>query len=132
LFLTFSFIIAGVYAGQFLSIGIFQLIVMRLAKRVGRVQMMIGSRLVGLCIMVIIIIGDGNFWNIQWLTATLHVFRTGIMNSPSALSPSLLSDYVGKESRGKWQAMDMITSFGWSGSSLFGAWVLDSLAGKHE
>lgn len=104
---------------------------MRISRVTGRVQTVIASKLFGFAFMAAIIVGDGRYWGIQTLAATLQVMRTGLMNSSAVVMQSIMGDYTPKNTRGKWQAMDMITSFGWSGSSLFGAWMLDRFKGDH-
>lgn len=123
----------GVVAGQFLAIGAFQFVTQRVSKRAGRVQTVVGAKLLGLTLLSSIIVGDGaGYWRITPLICTLHVLRTGLMNSGSALTASILADYTPKHNRGVWKAMDMIVGFGWSGSALFGALMLDRFAGQHE
>ena len=43
----------------------------------------------------------------------------------ACLLKSVMMDFVDKKSRGKWNAFDSITSFGWSGSAVLGGILVD-------
>jgi len=47
------------------------------------------------------------------------------MNSCPGIRKSVLMDFVPKSSRGKWNAVDGVTQFGWSGSAFIGGLLID-------
>jgi len=55
----------------------------------------------------------------------LFVSQTGFFNSTQPLMKSILMDYVPKSTRGRWSAVDSLTSFGWSVTTIFGSMIVD-------
>ena len=47
------------------------------------------------------------------------------MNCTGALYSSILMDYVSKKQRAKWQSLQAVTGFGWSGSAVLGGLLVD-------
>ena len=45
------------------------------------------------------------------------------MNSVLGVNKSVFMDYVPKRPRGKWNSLDSVARFGWSGSALFGGLI---------
>ena len=41
------------------------------------------------------------------------------------LKKSILMDYVPKHQRARWNSLDSVTRFGWSGSAVVGGWIVD-------
>lgn len=56
----------------------------------------------------------------------LFVAQTGFFNSTQPLMKSILMDYVPKNMRGRWSAVDSLTSFGWSVTTIFGSMIVDA------
>ena len=46
------------------------------------------------------------------------------MKSTRGVGKSILMDYVAKKNRAKWNSIDNITRFGWSGSALLGGFLV--------
>jgi len=64
-------------------------------------------------------------WKLKQLIIPVYIVRTVLMNCTSPLKKSILNDHVPKTSRGRWNALDSVTSFGWSGSAMAGGALLD-------
>ena len=56
------------------------------------------------------------FWIIP-----LYLVRTWVMNCTSGLTKSILNDYVSKKRRAKWNGLESVNIFSWSGSAALGA-----------
>lgn len=68
-------------------------------------------------------------WDLStWQVCVILLFiaQTGFFNSTQPLMKSILMDYVPKSTRGRWSAVDSLTSFGWSVTTIFGAMIVDT------
>lgn len=110
----------GVVAMQYLAISVLALGMKQLGGTIGRMQVALLCRVAGLCLLVTIIVGEPFFWNLKWLCAALQIFRTGLMNAAAGISASVLNDFLPKDKRARWNALDQVTNFGWSVSALLG------------
>jgi MFS family permease len=86
----------GVIAMQFLAITVFALLMKALGDRVGRMQVALLSKVVGLTFLLLIVLGEPLYWNLKWLCAFLQIFRTGLMNSSSGITNAVLNDFLPK------------------------------------
>jgi hypothetical protein len=118
----------GVIALQFLMISVLAVGLKMVANRVGRMQVSLISKLLGLAFLLAIILGEPYFWDLKWLCAFLQIFRTGLMNASSGITNSVLNDFLPKEKRARWNALDQVVSFGWSASALLGGFILTELS----
>ena len=113
---------------QYLGIAIFGALAKPIADRIGRMQIALWSKCLGLACFLIIIVGEPTgLWNIPALMATMQVLRTGLMNSCSGITGAVLNDYVPQKSRAKWNSLDAVTRLGWSASALIGGLILDKI-----
>jgi len=64
-------------------------------------------------------------WTDWRVIVPIYVVRTMFMNSCSGIRKSILMDFVPKKSRGKWNAVDGVTRFSWSGSAFVGGILID-------
>jgi MFS family permease len=118
----------SVIALQFLMISILAVALKVIANRFGRMQVAFVSRICGLVFLLTIILGEPYFWDLKWLCAFLQIFRTGLMNASSGITNSVLNDFLPKEKRARWNALDQVVSFGWSASALLGGFILTELS----
>ena len=98
----------------------------RLAKVVGRVQVIVLVQVIGiglLCLMTYLFDSGVHDWRI---IAPIYVLRTGFMNCTYPLKESILMDFVPKNQRARWKSLDSVTSFGWCGSAIFGGILADA------
>ena len=54
----------------------------------------------------------------------VYLLRSCSMNGSAAVQRGLLMDVVPKRLRGRWSAMEALTGFTWTGSALFGGWLV--------
>ena len=93
--------------------------------KIGRVQTTLVCKWTGACLLLSMIHAYNS--GMSALTVcTLYVFRTGLMNAPSALTKSVLMDHVPKEERAKWSALESVNMFSWSGSAVVGGFLVDA------
>ena len=55
-----------------------------------------------------------------WIICVVYVLRTGLMNSTTPLTKSILMDNVPTQERGRWSALESVNMFSWSGSAALG------------
>lgn len=60
----------------------------------------------------------------RWVIPPLYLLRTWLMNCTSGLTKSMLNDYVSRRNRAKWNALESVNLFSWSGSSLLGGYLI--------
>ena len=58
------------------------------------------------------------------VVCALYLVRGASMNGSAAIQRGLLMDVVPKRLRGRWSALEALTSFTWTGSALFGGWLV--------
>mmetsp|Transcript_6290 Transcript_6290/g.17643 ORF Transcript_6290/g.17643 Transcript_6290/m.17643 type:complete len:243 (-) Transcript_6290:189-917(-) len=106
----------------------------RLSKRIGRVQVMLAFKVVGISLLVSMALldawvksmpqGQEHTWRV-YAIAGIYICRTGLMNCTYPLEESLLMDHVPKSARGRWKSLDSISVFGWCGSAALGGYLAD-------
>jgi hypothetical protein len=65
--------------------------------------------------------------DVRWLVVPLYLLRTWLMNCTSGLTKSVLNDYISKRNRAKWNALESLNLFSWSGSSMLGGYLIKEL-----
>lgn len=113
------------------SIYIIQPILMALASKAaqsfsrtyGRVQVLLAAQSMGIALLFFMALP--RFWHDEYIIVPVYIIRTVLMNCGYALQKSILMDYVAKKDRGKWNSLDGITKFGWSGSAVLGGILVD-------
>ena len=95
-----------------------------LAKRLGRCRMAVTFKWIGIALMIAMVLSYTQRCPV-WVTCIILIFRTAFLNSPSALTRSVLMDHVKKEERGKWSALESLNMFSWSGSAALGGVLVD-------
>ena len=65
-------------------------------------------------------------FHLRALTTAHDVLVTTLIDIRYALKKSILMDLVSKKGRGKCNAIDSITMFGWSGSAVIGGYLVDA------
>lgn len=96
-----------------------------LSKRLGRLQVNLVSKLLDmflLCCMAYVPPGTGS--NREILVA-LHLTRTAFANCGRPLLKSLMMDNVPSRHRGKFNALDSVRTFSWSGSAAAGGLLIE-------
>jgi predicted MFS family arabinose efflux permease len=95
----------------------------RASRVLGRVQAMALFKAVGIALLYLMA-WDTTAWRVPKVIIPIYLARTCIMNASYPLQKSILMDYVPKRSRAKWNSLEAITSFGWSGSAALGGWLI--------
>ena len=62
----------------------------------------------------------------HWLIVPIYLLRTWLNNCTSGLTKSVLNDYVSKKHRAKWNALESLNLFSWSGSSFIGGYLISA------
>lgn len=100
------------------------IIVNRLAKRWGRMQVIIPCFCVG--ITCTILLGTLKaYYTKPFVIVPIFMLRCSIMWSCSALRGSVIADYTPKSQRGRWKALESVTAASWSGSAAVGGFLID-------
>lgn len=101
------------------------LVANKLAKRIGRLQVIIPSFVIGItCTMLLGLLKP--FYTIPAVMLPIFMLRCSIQWSCGALMGSVIADYTPKAQRGRWKALGSITAMGWSGSAAVGGWLIDN------
>ena len=105
------------------------LLAQSLSKRYGRVQISmlyayIGAlALIGMWILGTISNNHWDEWNIFYVLPLY--FTSTVQHCVRPLKKSILMDFVPKHQRARWNSLDSVTRFGWSGSAVVGGWIVD-------
>lgn len=108
---------------SYLSITCFSPLMLLLKAKVGRVWVIVLTRLIGVGILFSLAFLEST-WSTWQLILPLYLVRMGLMNSVTALKQSM-NDYAPKKIRGRWNALDSVKSVGWSGSAILGGYLVD-------
>lgn len=97
----------------------------KVAKRVGRLQVIIPCFCIGISCTVLL--GALRpYYTIPGVVLPIFMLRCSIQWSMGALMGSILADYTPKAQRGRWKALGSVTVMGWSGSAAVGGWLIDT------
>jgi len=96
----------------------------KVSNRLGRIQTLLMYAFSGTSLLALMGALKSR-WTDWRVIVPIYVFRTILMNSCSGIRKSVLMDFVPKKSRGKWNAVDGVTRFSWSGSAFVGGILID-------
>ncbi|KAK9916421.1 hypothetical protein WJX75_002413 [Coccomyxa subellipsoidea] len=94
-----------------------------LALCVGRVHAISSVKLLGGFLLVWMSV-DQSMWRNAPLVVSVYLLRTMANNSTYALQKSILMDFVPKGARARWNSLDSLFVFSWSGSAAFGGFMI--------
>ena len=60
-----------------------------------------------------------------YVAVPLYLLRTAAMNASYPTQRAIMMDVVPKKQRGRWNALENVTSFTWTGSAALGGWLVD-------
>lgn len=89
------------------------------SQRWGRCQVTILHKWGGIACMTLLVVFS-RFGFPSWMICVVYVLRTGLMNSTTPLTKSILMDSVPTHERGRWSALESVNMFSWSGSAAIG------------
>ena len=104
------------------------LVAQRASLVIGRVQVVLIAKALGIGTLVAIALSPLQH---AALILPLYLLRTWLMNSPLALSKSVLNDYVPKKHRAKWASLESVNSSTWAGSACLGGFLSDAIGYRH-
>lgn len=103
---------------------LFSVIAQEKSKEFGRVQVTSFVKVFGILLLFLM-----SFWKSLWTVPgaiiPIFIIRTALMNCTRGLMKSILMDTVPPSGRAKWNSLESITSFGWSGSAVLGGYLTD-------
>ena len=110
------------------------------SKHYGRIEVTVAVRLTGITLLLLLAClthlteqaqrqhpEDAEATHTLWtlLMVAIFLMRTSIMNSTKPLTKSILMDFVPKNQRGKWNALQSVNVFSWAGSAVVGGYLID-------
>ena len=102
----------------------FAYLMQKLSLQFGRMNIILISRALGIsCLLGMV------FLNNVTIVAIIWVLRYAFMNSIAPLRRSILMDVVSKK-RSKWNSVESLAQFSWSGSAFLGGYLIDTLSYK--
>ncbi|KAL3136845.1 hypothetical protein ABBQ38_005552 [Trebouxia sp. C0009 RCD-2024] len=113
-----------VLAGTPLCVAIMSSLAAPISHLFGRAQTILLFKAIGVNLMGFMGLYP-EIWTKLGVIIPVYVVRTAIINSAYPLQKSILMDYVPKESRARWNSLDGVLIFGWSGSALLGGILVD-------
>jgi MFS family permease len=103
-----------------LLIALLSTLAVPLARRIGRAWVAVLADAVGTACLFAL-----SFKSPVWVAVPLYLLRTAAMNASYPLQRAILMDVVSKKDRGKWNSLENITSFTWTGSAALGGLLID-------
>jgi len=114
-----------IYTAGPLGISAFTLLAQRLSLYLGRLQVVLLCRTIGISLLVSIALLDPHAASAASCILPIYLLRTWLMNCTGALTKSVLNDYVPKKHRAKWNSLESLNVFSWSGSAMLGGLLID-------
>ena len=103
------------------------IIAQRLSVWIGRIQTILLVKSSAICCLVAIALLPEPY-QLAASIVPLYLLRTWLMNSPLALSKSVLNDYIPKKHRAKWASLEAVNTSTWAGSAVLGGFIADCAA----
>ena len=97
----------------------------RASLKLGRIHVVLAGKTIGVSLLFLTVLLERQWVPLRGWLAVMWVARAAAMNSTKALTKSVMFDFLPKEERGRWAALESLTMFGWSGSAAFGGWLVD-------
>ena len=99
-----------------------------ISRRIGRVPTILLFTAIGACALGAMA-AVGHYWDAKdrataWRVVIPLYFFSTAQHCCRPLKKSILMDYVTKETRARWNSLDSVTRFGWSGSAVLGGLIL--------
>ena len=115
------------YAGVPLLMLAFGALADRLARAVGRVQVMMLFQLVGVTLLLAMVALERALGRAPPLAMVpLYLARTGVINATYPLAESVLMDFAPRSTRARWKSLESVAQFGWCGSAALGGVLADA------
>jgi hypothetical protein len=115
--------VAGVFAGAPVAIALLSVLAVPLNRVLGRAGASIAFNTAGTVALFVMSINLP-----MWLAVGLYMLRTAAMNAGYPTQRAIMMDVVEKRHRGKWSALENVSSFTWTGSAALGGVLVDKLS----
>lgn len=93
----------------------------RFSKRIGRMPIIIATRVISVACLICM-----TFVQPLALQILFFLLRGGLMRCSQPLRRSILMDAVPKRLRARWNALESLSVFSWSGSAFVGGYLIDA------
>lgn len=97
----------------------------RLSLVIGRVYVLLIFKIIGISLLVLMASFPMLWLAHPFVLCAIYVLRSAFINCVVPLNRSIIMDYASVSSRGKWNSVDSIAAFGWSGSAVIGGVLID-------
>merc|ERR1719401_1178908 len=94
-----------------------------LGRRYGRIQTLFFGRLISA--FALLLISFTYECLLPLVTCMVYLVHMCALNSPKPLAKSVLMDNVPEHERARWNALESINQFSWSGSAILGSIIVD-------
>jgi MFS family permease len=117
--------VSAVSAGGPLFIAVLTVAAARLARRAGKIRTAFLCRTFDVLLLLVMVFLPTDPGAHQIVLVCVHLLRTGMANAPQPLVRATLMDNVPKNERARWNSLDGIWVFSWSGSAALGGFLID-------
>ena len=114
------------FATQPLLIVIFSFIAQRCSIKCGRMPIICSTRMASLVALAAM-----TYAKPLWLQIVLFLLRGSFMRCSIGLRRSVLMDHVPKKHRARWNSLEGLTMFTWSGSAVLGGYLIDAYSYRY-
>lgn len=114
--------VTAIYVASPVLIAIFSIVAIPISKCLGRAPTAVAMLSLGTASLFVL-----SFSNIPvFVVISIYLIRTAAMNAAYPLQRSILMDIVPKSDRGKWNSLENLTAFTWTGSAALGGVLIDA------
>ena len=117
--------VSAISAGGPLFIAFLTMGAARLARRAGKIRTAFLCRFLDVALLLLMVFLPTDPGIHQAVLVGVHLLRTGTANAPQPLVRATLMDNVPKGERARWNSIDGIWVFSWSGSAALGGFLID-------
>lgn len=93
----------------------------KVSVRIGRIEIVVVSRILSIACLFALAFVHGY----KYLIMVVFLMRGALMNCARPLIRSVLMDYTLKKNRAKWNSLESIAKFTWTGSAVLGGLLVD-------
>ncbi|CAI5702205.1 unnamed protein product [Peronospora effusa] len=111
----------ALFISQPLVVMIMSFLSQRLSKSCGRMPIIVSTRALSVACLFSMAYAQP-----MALQIVLFLMRGGMMRCSQPLRRSILMDYVPKNIRARWNALESLSVFSWSGSAVLGGFLIDA------
>jgi len=113
-----------IFASMSLLAAVGSLVTNKIAKRVGRLQVVIPCFMIG-TVCTVLLGSLRSLYTVSAVIIPLFLLRCSMMRSTESLRYSIVADYTPKSERARWKALESVSSVGWYFSTALGGFLID-------